>query len=94
MRASEWLLLGTCALSLYGMGQVWLVQQSSYRLGLRRHGFRAYASAGGSISRSIPTGSCRHCSALGADPGPRPRARSAAATSRAIEAGRLRGRVV
>jgi hypothetical protein len=32
MRASEWLLLGTCALSLYGMGQVWLVQQSSYRL--------------------------------------------------------------
>ena len=32
MRASEWLLLGTCAFSLYGMGQVWLVQQSSYRL--------------------------------------------------------------
>jgi len=32
MRESEWLLLGTCALSLYGMGQVWLVQLSSYRL--------------------------------------------------------------
>ena len=26
MRTSEWLLLGTCALSLYGMGQVWLVR--------------------------------------------------------------------
>jgi hypothetical protein len=32
MNKSQWLLLGTCALSLYGMGQVWLVQLSSYRL--------------------------------------------------------------
>ena len=37
MRASEWLLLGTCALSLYGMGQVWLVQIVKLpALGLRR----------------------------------------------------------
>ena len=32
MSGSEWLLLVTCALSLYGAGQVWLVQLSSYRL--------------------------------------------------------------
>jgi hypothetical protein len=32
MNKTQWLLLGTCALSLYGMGQVWLVQLSSYRL--------------------------------------------------------------
>ena len=29
MNSSQWLLLGTCALSLYGVGQVWLVQLSS-----------------------------------------------------------------
>lgn len=47
MSASRWLLLATCALSLYGVGQVWLVQLSSYRLwpyvGARE--FRAYHSA-------------------------------------------------
>jgi hypothetical protein len=32
MSESQWLLLATCALSLYGAGQVWLVQLSSYRL--------------------------------------------------------------
>jgi hypothetical protein len=32
MNASQWLLLCTCALSLYAAGQVWLVQLSSYRL--------------------------------------------------------------
>jgi hypothetical protein len=32
MNKTQWLLLGTCALSFYGMGQVWLVQLSSYRL--------------------------------------------------------------
>ena len=47
MNWSEALLLGTCALSLYGVGQVWLVQLSSYRLwtyvGPRE--FRAYHAA-------------------------------------------------
>jgi hypothetical protein len=32
MNGSQWLLLATCALGLYGAGQVWLVQLSSYRL--------------------------------------------------------------
>ena len=32
MNNTQWLLLGTCALSFYGVGQVWLVQVSSYRL--------------------------------------------------------------
>jgi hypothetical protein len=32
MNKTQWLLLGSCALGLYGMGQVWLVQLSSYRL--------------------------------------------------------------
>jgi hypothetical protein len=32
MSWSQGLLLGTCALSLYGLGQVWLVQLSSYPL--------------------------------------------------------------
>ncbi len=32
MRWSEWLLLGTCALGVYGVGNVWLVQLSSYPL--------------------------------------------------------------
>lgn len=47
MNWSEALLLGTCALSLYGVGQIWLVQLSSYRLwtyvGPRE--FRAYHAA-------------------------------------------------
>jgi hypothetical protein len=44
MNGSRWLLLGTCALSLYGVGQVWLVQLSSYRLWsfVGEHEFRAY----------------------------------------------------
>ena len=32
MARSQWLLLVTCAFSLYGVGQIWLVQLSSYRL--------------------------------------------------------------
>jgi hypothetical protein len=32
MNSSQWLLIATCALSLYGAGQVWLVQLSSYPL--------------------------------------------------------------
>lgn len=32
MNESQWLLMGTCALSFYGVGQVWLVQLSSYPL--------------------------------------------------------------
>src|SRR5262245_36412564 len=32
MNESQWLLLAACALGLYGAGQVWLVQLSSYRL--------------------------------------------------------------
>ena len=47
MSESEWLLLGTCALSLYGVGQVWLVQLSSYRLWayVGPKEFRAYHAA-------------------------------------------------
>jgi hypothetical protein len=47
MNWSQWLLIGTCALSFYGAGQVWLVQVSSYPLwsyvGARE--FRAYHAA-------------------------------------------------
>ncbi len=32
MTRSQWLLLVTCALSLYGVGNIWPVQVSSYRL--------------------------------------------------------------
>jgi hypothetical protein len=32
MTGSEWLLVAACALSFYGVGQVWLVQLSSYPL--------------------------------------------------------------
>lgn len=32
MNRSQWLLLGTCALSLYSVGNIWPVQISSYRL--------------------------------------------------------------
>ena len=32
MNRTQWLLLGTCALSLYGVGNIWPVQLSSYRL--------------------------------------------------------------
>jgi hypothetical protein len=32
MKASQWLLLCTCALSLYSVGNIWPVQLSSYRL--------------------------------------------------------------
>lgn len=47
MNDSEWLLLGTCALSLYGVGQVWLVQLSSYPLWafVGKSEFRAYHAA-------------------------------------------------
>ena len=47
MLKSQWLLLGTCALSLYGAGQVWLVQVSSYRLWtyVGEKDFRAYHKA-------------------------------------------------
>ena len=47
MSASEWLLLATCALSLYGAGQVWLAQLSSYRLWtyVGADEFRAYHAA-------------------------------------------------
>ena len=47
MTASEWLLLGTCALALWGAGQVWLVQLSSYRLWtyVGEKEFRAYHAA-------------------------------------------------
>ena len=47
MSESQWLLLGICALSLYGVGQVWLVQLSSYRLWayVGRNEFRAYHAA-------------------------------------------------
>jgi hypothetical protein len=44
MNRCQWLLLATCALSLYGVGNIWPVQLSSYRLweyvGPRE--FRAY----------------------------------------------------
>jgi hypothetical protein len=41
------LLLGTCALSLYGVGQVWLVQLSSYQLWVHvgEREFHAYHAA-------------------------------------------------
>jgi hypothetical protein len=47
MNASQWLLLVTCALSLYGAGQVWLVQLSSYRLWtyVGEREFQAYHAA-------------------------------------------------
>jgi len=32
MARSRWILFGTCIMSMYGVGQVWLVQLSSYRL--------------------------------------------------------------
>src|SRR5271157_4607256 len=32
MTGSQWLLMATCALSFYGVGQVWLVQLSAYPL--------------------------------------------------------------
>ena len=32
MNRNQWLLLATCALSLYGVGNIWPVQLSSYRL--------------------------------------------------------------
>jgi hypothetical protein len=40
----QWLLLVTCVLSIYGVGQVWLVQLSSYRLWayVGQHEFRSY----------------------------------------------------
>ena len=43
----QWLLLANCALSVYGVGQVWLVQLSSYPLWayVGRHEFRAYHAA-------------------------------------------------
>lgn len=49
MSDREWLLLGTCALGLYGAGQVWLVQLSSYRLWtyVGANEFRAYMQHGG-----------------------------------------------
>jgi len=47
MDQSRWLLLGVCALSLFGVGQIWLVQLSSYQLwplvGARE--FHAYHAA-------------------------------------------------
>jgi hypothetical protein len=47
MIASEALLIGTCALSCYGVGQVWLVQLSSYKLWLHvgAREFHAYHAA-------------------------------------------------
>jgi len=44
MNRSQWLLLVTCALSLYGVGNIWPVQLSSYRLWAYVGGreFRAY----------------------------------------------------
>jgi hypothetical protein len=47
MNESQWLLLAACALGLYGAGQVWLVQLSSYRLWpyVGNREFRAYHSA-------------------------------------------------
>jgi hypothetical protein len=47
MNESEWLLLIVCALSLYGVGQIWLVQLSSYRLWtyVADQDFRAYHAA-------------------------------------------------
>jgi len=47
MDESRWLLLGACALSFYAVGQVWLVQLSSYRLWplVGEREFRAYHAA-------------------------------------------------
>lgn len=47
MNESRWLLLAICALSAYGVGQVWLVQLSSYRLWayVGEREFRAYHAA-------------------------------------------------
>jgi hypothetical protein len=47
MTESQWLLLGTCALSMYSAGQVWLVQLSSYPLWtyVGQQEFRAYHMA-------------------------------------------------
>jgi hypothetical protein len=47
MNESHWLLLGTCALSLYAVGQVWLVQLSSYPLWtyVGEQEFRTYHAA-------------------------------------------------
>ena len=44
---SQWLLLGTETLSVYGTGQVWLVQLSSYKLWrfVGQHEFRDYHMA-------------------------------------------------
>jgi hypothetical protein len=44
MTPGQWLLLITSALSIYGVGQVWLVQLSSYRLWayVGEHEFGAY----------------------------------------------------
>jgi hypothetical protein len=44
MNKTQWLLLGTCALSFYGVGQVWLVQLSSYRLWANRILLLSFAS--------------------------------------------------
>jgi hypothetical protein len=47
MNASRLLLAGTCALSFYGVGQVWLVQLSSYPLWtyVGKREFHAYHAA-------------------------------------------------
>lgn len=47
MDDSRWLLLATCALAAYSVGQVWLVQVSSYRLWplVGEREFRAYHAA-------------------------------------------------
>ena len=47
MNESRWLLLAACALAFYAVGQVWLVQLSSYRLWplVGEREFRAYHTA-------------------------------------------------
>jgi hypothetical protein len=47
MNVSQGLLLASCALGLYGVGQVWLVQLSSYRLWtyVGKQEFHAYHAA-------------------------------------------------
>jgi hypothetical protein len=47
MNANRWLLYGACALGLYAVGQVWLVQLSSYRLWplVGKKEFHAYHAA-------------------------------------------------
>ena len=44
MNRSQWLLLCTCALSIYSVGNIWPVQLSSYRLWkyVGRSEFHAY----------------------------------------------------